>query len=133
MHRTLLLAALSLACAHRAVAPPVPSLEHAWTVVPVGDMPVAPSPSATLEFHVSGGTATGFTGCNRFRAPFAVDELHGLKLGPILTTRRGCPPGMTDRAFLAALEQTTHYRLDDGALILLGAVGEELLRMRRAD
>lgn len=133
MLRTLLPVALSFACAHRAGPPLLPGLEHAWTVVPVGDMPVEPSMSATLEFHVSGATATGFTGCNRFRAPFAVDELYGLKLGPILTTRRGCPPGMSDRAFLAALEQTTHYRLDDGALILLGRAGEELLRMSRAD
>ena len=83
----------------------------------------------TLTFdsleHVSGTTS-----CNRFSG--AVTFAGGsMKIGPLMTTRRGCPPAVMEQEtrFLQALEASRSFRRADGALELLDESGAVVLRL----
>jgi heat shock protein HslJ len=87
------------------------------------------APSATFE----DGRVSGSTGCNRFTAPYAIDG-SGLEIGQIASTRMACPPpgDAVERAYLAALEGVTTWRMENEALALLDADEAEVLRYRAA-
>jgi len=87
------------------------------------------APSVTFEHR----KAAGFTGCNQFTAPYTVDE-EKLEIGPVAATQMACtgPAAEVERAFVAALEQVSSWRIDGGELVLLDDDGEELLRFRES-
>ncbi len=87
------------------------------------DAAVAP-PSATFE----GGTVGRSTGCNRYTATYTVDG-DSLEIGQIATTRMACPPpaDAVEMAYVAALGDVSGWHSEDGALVLIGADGAELL------
>jgi heat shock protein HslJ len=86
-------------------------------------------PSAVLE----NGTIGGTTGCNRYTARYTIDE-DSVVIGPIVLTRMACPPpaDAIERAYVAALEQVTGWRVDGEDLVLTSAEEAELLRYARA-
>jgi heat shock protein HslJ len=86
-------------------------------------------PSALLE----NGTIGGTTGCNRYIAHYTIDD-DSVEIGPIALTRMACPPpaDAIERAYVAALEQVTGWRVDGEDLVLTGAEEAELLRYARA-
>jgi heat shock protein HslJ len=102
-----------------------------WTLVrvPGVDLPPAVSPSLTLEE----GRASGHAGCNRFTGAY---ELAGERLtfGPLAGTLMACPPPLeaVERAYLAALARVASWRVEEDALVLLDADGQELLRYEPA-
>ena len=76
----------------------------------------------------------GRGGCNSFRGRWTLDG-ETLTLGPIASTRRACPPPQMQQEtrFLAALEATRGFRIEDGRLILLDAAGTPVARLERQE
>ena len=75
--------------------------------------------NATLFFSDSTNKINGFSGCNGFGGTYTVNG-SALKMGEILGTLRACMPGMkTESTFYKALNNTDHYKISGGKLVLL--------------
>lgn len=102
-----------------------------WTVNTIrGDPPIAGS-NLTLQF--AGGSATGNSGCNQYRAPFTTSG-STLTLGPALSTKRACAEGARnaqETAYLDALSRVTTYELSGDRLILRDTGNNTLLDLAR--
>lgn len=89
----------------------------------------APDPKAqsSLTFAAT-GEVSGRTGCNFLagKAEFAGDRL---EFGPLVTTKRGCPPEIMEheRLFLDALGRVTGWRMAGADLELLDEAGRAVL------
>jgi heat shock protein HslJ len=130
----LIVAVLALAvvvgCGDDGDAAQGPSLEGVpWQVSSGLDVPgwESVAPSATF----ADGRVSGFSGCNRFNAPYTLDG-DRLKLGAIASTKMACaaPGDAVEPAYLDALAAVAGWRIDDDELVLLDDDGNELLRMR---
>ncbi|RIX76567.1 META domain-containing protein [Acidovorax cavernicola] len=96
-----------------------------WRLVQLGDEPVAPGGDAQLQFDRNSGRVSGSGGCNRVTGSFTRAGV-SLKLGQMAATRMACADpvrGANEAQFLAALQNTTSYRLAPGRLALLDASG----------
>lgn len=94
-----------------------------WTLVVLGEQPVAVStgaPAPNLEFDGGTGRATGFAGVNRYMGEFMLDGAR-LTFGPAALTKMAGPPERMEleRRYTAALAATTRWRIRDGHLELL--------------
>mgnify|MGYP002716619073 CR=1 FL=1 len=104
-----------------------------WSVREVAGSAIPRSAGAdgsppTLVFALD-GRLSGTTGCNAYRAAFAVTG-EGLSIGPVVTTRRACPPGLLQReaAFLKILGTAARHEMpDDGMLVVHGADGRTIV------
>jgi heat shock protein HslJ len=85
----------------------------------------AVAPDATF----AEGSVSGSTGCNRYMGQYTVDG-ETLEIGTLATTRMACAPpaDAVEQEYVAALEQVTGWRIDDGELVLVDGSGDELLR-----
>ncbi|MEP5568189.1 MAG: YbaY family lipoprotein [Halioglobus sp.] len=90
-----------------------------------GDAPLgAGGKKVDLALNAQDGTASGFSGCNRYQGSFSNEgsSTHGtpLKFGPMASTMRACADGEdTERAYLALLGKVNAYRLKGSGLELL--------------
>jgi heat shock protein HslJ len=81
----------------------------------------------------SGGEISGNGGCNRFFGGYTVAG-NTIKIGPIASTRKGCPGIIRlEAAFFATLEAAKTFQLDGSTLILFDAVGTKLAQFDLAD
>jgi heat shock protein HslJ len=87
------------------------------------------APSATF----ADGTVGGSTGCNRYTATYTLDG-DELEIGPIAATRMACipPADAVERAYLAALERVTGWRVEDDELTLVDEEDADVLRFAAA-
>jgi heat shock protein HslJ len=96
---------------------------------------VSGSTALTLEFG-DAGTVAGDTGCNRFRGIATVGPDDALVVGPVMSTRRGCPDeaaAAQESAYLAALDATRTVTAERGDLELRDGSGALQVRLTRAD
>lgn len=86
---------------------------------------VPDSVEATATF--AEGAVSGSGGCNRYTASYTVDD-GKLSIERGASTMMACPePQATvEKAFMAALEATKIYRIEDGQLAWLNAEGREI-------
>ncbi len=94
-----------------------------WTLAAIAGRPVpaaGPRGAAQLQFDLKQGRYNGFTGCNRFMAPFVRVDAR-LTLKPAVATRMACPgPAMAlETAYLRQLSQVQAYALRPDGLHLL--------------
>lgn len=78
------------------------------------------------------GRFSGNTGCNSAGASYTVDG-EKLNIRPLLTTKRACietAANEIERAYLAAIEKTRAFRIENGQLELLSADGAVVARFR---
>lgn len=80
----------------------------------------------TLIFDGETGRVSGLAGVNRFGGPYAADG-GSLKFGPLVATKMAGPPALNDleTRYLAALERTSGWRIDQDELVLLA--GEQVV------
>jgi len=78
--------------------------------------------------------ASGFAGCNRWFASVSRTD-QALDFDAIGTTRMMCPPPAmeAERAFTSALENTHHFRVENGELVLADSGGADVARFRRTN
>jgi heat shock protein HslJ len=94
-----------------------------WDLVQLGETADLAHLVPSIEFGTD-GTVSGFAGCNRFTGSFTTDA-STLKLGPLATTKIGCPPpaSTVETDYLGALSGVTSWSTtDDGRLGLGGPV-----------
>jgi heat shock protein HslJ len=91
-----------------------------WTGVVEG---ADPRTLPRLEF-TSEGRVVGFTGCNMLSGAWSAAGGE-VKLGPMITTKRGCigPAGDIERRVLEALGENARVTREGGKLILTGPQG----------
>lgn len=90
-----------------------------WTLTEWNrDEPAPTEPALTLTFTPEG--VTGEAGCNSFHGGFRGDELGTLTFGPLVTTRKACPPPQMDveTRFLEALANVQSFGFSAGKLTL---------------
>ena len=109
------------------------ALAGTWTLEDIGGARAA----AGVESYVSltaEGEVLGRGGCNGFRGSYSLDG-EALTLGPLAATRRACPPPQMQQEtrFLAALEATRGFRIEDGRLVLVDALGDPVARLVREE
>jgi heat shock protein HslJ len=94
-----------------------------WKLASVGDKSAVAGTDASL--NLTHGKATGSTGVNRMSGTYTIRPPDSLTFGPLATTRRAGPPDAMaqETALLAAIKDTTGYRLAGSTLELLGASG----------
>jgi heat shock protein HslJ len=83
-----------------------------------------------LEFHNINNKVLGFSGCNQLTGAFTI-EGNQISIGPFASTRMACP-GINETLFLAAIDETTSYKIKDLNLYLF-AGSSELARFKKVD
>lgn len=74
---------------------------------------------ATLSFSDTSNRMGGFSGCNGYGGTYTVNGSE-LKMADILGTLMACMPGMkTESTLYKALNNTDHYKISNGKLVLL--------------
>lgn len=86
---------------------------------------VPPTVTATATF--AAGKLTGSGGCNRYTATYVLRG-NQLTIGQAATTMMACPEeqAKVEQGFMAALELTASYRVQDGVLQFLDEQGHKL-------
>jgi heat shock protein HslJ len=101
-------------------------VEREWALVTLGDSAAPPGSGgkpATIRFDSAAARASGFSGCNRYSAPYTIadDSLH---FGVAISTKMACAEGgELERAYLAIISQVTGYQATDSTLALTGSAG----------
>ena len=98
-----------------------------WELESMGGEPAPPGAGGAaidLVLNAQDGTASGFSGCNRYQGSFAKsgNSTHGtpLKFGPMAVTMRACAEGEeAERAYLKMLDGVDGYRIQGSSLALL--------------
>jgi len=92
--------------------------------------------SQTLSFAET-GRISGDAGCNRFSGAVQLDADNALRIGPVMSTKRGCADaGMMrlEAEYLRSLDQVDRYRFESpDRLILTDVSGNPLLTFERTD
>ena len=80
-------------------------------------------------YFLENGTASGWSGCNRFTTQHTIDG-GSLSFAETTGTRMACPPRADEieSAYLAALGAVASWEIDSEQLVLSDAHGNELLR-----
>ena len=96
-----------------------------WKAVEIAGKPV-PAQNAAREAHLAfqpGGRVTGSDGCNKVSGTYTV-KADELTFGPIVSTQMACSDTAgIERAFQAALRNTTRWQIAGDRLELLDAAG----------
>jgi heat shock protein HslJ len=80
-----------------------------------------------------GGRITGTGGCNRFFGGYTVSG-NRIKIGPLASTRKGCPGLIKLEAiFFATLQAAASFEQSDATLILFDASGNTLAQFVHAE
>ena len=80
-----------------------------------------------------GGKISGNGGCNQFFGAYTVSG-NLIKIGPIASTRKGCPGLIgVEAAFFAMLESAKTFEEQGGMLVLYDVTGAKVLELARAD
>ena len=112
--------------APRAVAPASAAALVGTRWKGVADPPMDERHLPWLEFVVE-GRLSGFTGCNLLHGAWK-NEGGELRIGPLVTTKRGCvgPEGDIERRVLAVLTPQARVTREGGRLVFTAASGERL-------
>jgi heat shock protein HslJ len=103
-----------------------------WVLTEVDHMPppagVGPG-EASIRF-LQEGHVTGYTGCNRFKAPYALTG-RSVHFGHLMTTRLACPVSANiEVPYLKVLEDARQIDIQGVELYLLNSEGHRLARFR---
>ncbi len=91
----------------------------------------APELISQVEFQPD-GKITGTGGCNRFFGGYTVSGNH-IKIGPLASTRKGCPGLLrAETTLFATLQAASMFEQTDTTLILFDAAGDKLAQFVRA-
>jgi heat shock protein HslJ len=111
-----------------------PALEEtSWELGPQAlDLPGPDDARPTLRLE--GGTATGSSGCNTYRAPYTL-ATPSLTFGPAASTRMACGAAQTaiETAYLDRLSRVAAYELAAPGLVLRDSGGATVLTFAAAD
>jgi len=96
-----------------------------WRLVRLAGQGIGATAAPPTLAFAADGRVSGSGGCNNFSGAWR-EEGAGLRLGPLLATRRACADAAANRleqVYLAALEATASAAVQPGALVLSTADG----------
>ena len=102
-----------------------------WVCISINADAMTSAEPITLDFNAD-GTVTGFSGINRFSAPYTAGT-GSLTFGPIAATRMGGSAESMgqEQRFLQALAKTKQFSLQSGLLRLSDGGKKKLLEFSR--
>ena len=105
-----------------------------WELITLGGSAALDGVVVTVEFAEDDGLF-GSGGCNRFTGAWDGGEDNALSISPGPMTLVGCDEDVAgqEQAFIAALEGTASFEIDDDVLTLLNADGNELATMGKLE
>ena len=120
---------MTTACAAGGTGAGAPPLRGTtWVMVGTGGEKMPRPPSIRLDPEQP--RVSGFAGCNRLMGTFELDGTR-LSFGSAATTRMACLDGEdVEQRFLQAYGAVRAWRIEGGELLLTGADGATLLRMK---
>jgi heat shock protein HslJ len=100
-----------------------------WQAREIDGSPVADTPLPTLRF-TEDGKVTGKGPCNQLSGSYDATA-STLEFTPIVATKMACPGPIMDveQRFLAALDRTRGYAIEDSLLVLRDASGTAIVRL----
>jgi putative lipoprotein len=104
-----------------------------WVAEAIGGRGVLDTVRTTMSVD-AGGQVTGLGGCNSYSGPARTSD-ETLRLGPIISTARGCLPAIEDqeRRFFSALASARRYGFTpEGKLVLYDERGSAIATLRRS-
>ena len=108
------------------------TLDGTWYLQPVLDSDTATGKTAWLALNLASSRFTGNTGCNSMHGKFWFSKTDSsLSFGNKIAISKMACTGYNEPAFLKSLGNTTHYKLRDGILTLVGDDRTELSRWMR--
>ncbi|MEP7245692.1 MAG: META domain-containing protein [Gammaproteobacteria bacterium] len=121
----------SLMAPNSTSTPKVELTGAAWIAEDVDGAGVIDDAQSTLEFGTD-GKVSGRGGCNRYGGSVSLSGA-SMIVGELFSTKMACVPALMDQEtkFLAALQATRSYRMDDTKLVLVDATGKARLRFSR--
>jgi heat shock protein HslJ len=97
-----------------------------WTLADLNGRPAPLGEAgrrATIDFEATADRVSGFAGCNRYAAGYAISG-DSLRFDGAVLTKMNCMDGMElEQAVMAALAATRTFQLNGAELTLIGAVG----------
>lgn len=106
------------------------SLENqSWTLTEMnGEKPaVSDDSKAHILFSIADKKVSGYSGCNRFSAPYELAE-NKLRIGNILSTRRACMGNNIEGQLFEILKTTDKFSIENKTLILLDKSGKSIAK-----
>ncbi|WP_161630021.1 META domain-containing protein [Desulfogranum mediterraneum] len=107
-----------------------------WRAIEIGGTPITAanegrSPFLTLE--AKGNRVKGFSGCNRFFGTYLFKGKVFI-FNKLASTRMACPDNIAlENAFLAALNNTESYQMEDNLLVLRDKNDEVTMKLQAQD
>jgi putative lipoprotein len=104
-----------------------------WVAEEIGGRGVLNNVRTTMTIDAA-SQVTGLGGCNSYSGPARLAD-ETLRLGPIISTARGCLPATEDqeRRFFSVLASARRYGFTpEGKLVLYDERGSPLVRLRRS-
>ena len=112
----------------------VTELDGTWDVTELRGAAVTPGEDTPyLTFDMSGRQISGFTGCNRIMGSLDPEKVRAGKpdFSKLGTTRMACPDNSYEATFLSALRATATLMTNGPTMILKGAGGQTLVKLRK--
>ena len=125
------LSGCSLMSPNSTSTPKVELTGSAWLAEDVDGAGVIDNAQSTLEFSTD-GKVLGRGGCNRYGGTVSLSGA-SMIVGELFSTKMACVPALMDQEtkFLAALQATRSYRMEDTKLVLVDGAGAARLRFSR--
>lgn len=90
-------------------------------------------PAARVEINLTEMRVMGNDGCNEYQGKIEKATENALVFGNLAGTKKMCPSMEMSQRFNEAMKKVAGYRVNGLKLMLLNAVGEEVLALRKVD
>ncbi|MDZ4681660.1 MAG: META domain-containing protein [Saprospiraceae bacterium] len=97
------------------------------------DLPESAKGKPYIEIHVKEGKLMGNGGCNQLFGSIAFEGKNGLRISNLGSTKMACPELNVESEFMQLLQAVQTYELRELSLFMMGADGEELLKLKKVD
>lgn len=100
-----------------------------WTLTEMnGEKPeVSDDSKAHILFSLEDKKVSGYSGCNRFSAPYELVD-NKLQISNILSTRRACMGNNIEAQLFEILKTTDKFSIENKTLILLDKAGKSIAK-----
>ena len=107
------------------------SFSGEWRVIQIGAEPVPVDADVSITFTES--RVSGASGCNRYNATITRNAARGVRIGPVMMTRRACAPSlmMLEKAFATALSSVIALDQPNDDRISLLSEGKAVILAQR--
>lgn len=111
-----------------AILPPVSLEDTSWSITAINGNALTADQSREASFRFADGRVDMTVGCNRMSGSYKAEN-HGMTVGPIMSTRMGCPQPQAkwESEISTILKDPLHMRYTpDGDMTLMGTKGKSI-------